>query len=244
MPSKMNTGVYIISTPSGNQYVGSALNFNSRWSKHRKDLQKEAHHNFPLQSAYNKYGEAGLRFIKLLICKPENLIMFEQLAIDALKPAYNICQVAGSRLGAKLNPIAFAKIAEANKGRNLGRKHTPEARARMSAAHLGKIPSSETIAKRSASMLGKNKGKRRTLEDKEKRSAATSRPVKCIENGKAFKSVKAACQWVVLDGLSKSEGSAKILINKSIRLGKLAFGLTWTKVEKELVETEEIELID
>ena len=178
-----NSGVYTITAPSGRQYVGSAVNFNSRWSVHRYHLQAGTHHSRKLQAAWNKYGEQ-LRFDRLLICAREHVVMYEQLAIDALRPALNVAPMAGSSLGyrhtqetkARFNerkqarkdtPACLAAMAarrgvplsEEHKAKvqaaKIGVKRSDAARASMSAAQMGKKQSAETIEKRVSKLRGK-----------------------------------------------------------------------------------------
>jgi group I intron endonuclease len=139
------SGIYTITAPSGKQYVGSAVNFVGRWHKHRLLLRKGIHNNSRLQAAANKYGVEKLVFSKLLVCRLEDLVMFEQRAIDILKPRYNLCPTAGSFLGyvhtdktrakmveTRAKPEVRAKMGKAI-GEALGR---PEARARASATAI------------------------------------------------------------------------------------------------------------
>ena len=177
-----NSGVYVISTPSGRQYVGSAVNFGSRWSVHRYHLRNGTHHSRKLQAAWNKYGER-LQFSKLLICAREHVVMYEQIAIDALRPAMNVAPMAGSSLGYRHTAETKAKFAERRKARkdtpaclaayaakrgvplsdehrakvraaNVGAKRSDAARAAMSAAQIGKKQSAETIEKRASKLRG------------------------------------------------------------------------------------------
>lgn len=178
-----NAGVYIITAPSGRQYVGSAVNFNSRWSAHRHHLQAGTHHSSKLQAAWKKYGNQ-LRFDRLIICAREHVVMYEQIAIDALRPALNVAPIAGSSLGYRHTEETKAKFSERKKARkdtpaclasyaakrgvplseehkakvraaNLGAKRSDAARASMSAAQMGKKQSAETIEKRVSKLRGK-----------------------------------------------------------------------------------------
>ena len=58
----ISSGIYTITSPSGNQYVGSASSFGSRWGRHLSDLRKGIHHSAQLQRAFNKYGETDQVF--------------------------------------------------------------------------------------------------------------------------------------------------------------------------------------
>lgn len=180
----MVAGVYTITSPSGGTYVGSAVDFASRWSVHRHHLRKGTHHNIKLQNAAAKYGIASLVFKKLIVCLPEHAVMYEQIAIDALCPRYNVARIAGSTAGYKHTNATKAQfhlrkkagrseetralISAAHKGRRLtdehrenvaaanrGAKRSDEAKNAMRQAQLGKKQSAETIAKRVAKLKGK-----------------------------------------------------------------------------------------
>ncbi len=134
-----NSGVYVISTPSGRQYVGSAVHFGTRWSVHRHRLRNGTHHSRKLQAAWNKYGDR-LQFSKLLICARENVVMYEQIAIDALRPALNVAPMAGSSLGYRHTSETKAKFAERRLSfGNTGKKHSEATKARISAAKMGQV---------------------------------------------------------------------------------------------------------
>lgn len=176
----MNTGIYeIVNTANGKRYVGSAVNIRKRWNGHRLLLRCGRHHAGPLQNSWTKYGESVFEFRKLLICSKANLILYEQAAMDALNPEFNILRVAGSCLGVKRGPETGAKISAAN----TGRKHSAEARANMAASRIGHKVSTETRAKLSVAHMGNkyslgkqlghkyNLGRKHTAETKAKWSA-------------------------------------------------------------------------
>lgn len=53
----MNSGIYkITNTLNNKMYIGSAKDFDVRFSRHIRDLKNNAHHNIHLQRSYNKYG--------------------------------------------------------------------------------------------------------------------------------------------------------------------------------------------
>lgn len=187
----MNTGIYqITNLHNGKSYVGSAVSFSKRWKEHLRQLYNGNHHSTVMQRAWDKYGEAAFGFKKLLVCAKADLLWFEQRAIDVLKPAYNICKIAGSVLGYRHTPearAAAAKRATGNTNRR-GRKESPEYCERISAGRKGKgvgrVLSEETKAKISASQLGKkisedrkehlrkiNTGKKHSAETIAKRAA-------------------------------------------------------------------------
>jgi group I intron endonuclease len=153
-------GVYCISSPSGGKYIGSAIRFSDRWRVHRHHLQKGDHHNPGLQRAAAKYGLKNLKFSKLIICRPEDVLMFEQIAINALTPKYNAAPIAGSMLGFKHSVESNEKNAAKHRGRRqtleqkkhrsrsmmgntimVGRKLKPETRTRISISLKNKLHS-------------------------------------------------------------------------------------------------------
>jgi group I intron endonuclease len=65
-------GVYrIVNTGNDKAYVGSSLNLDGVWNKHKFMLDINNHDNKELQDDWNKYGEAGFRFEVLEQIKPE-----------------------------------------------------------------------------------------------------------------------------------------------------------------------------
>ena len=157
-------GIYRIqNTINGNSYIGSAVVVQKRWNVHNHDLKKNKHHSPHLQRAYNKYGVDAFNWYVLELVRDENkLIEREQHYIDELNPEYNICKIAGSRLGMKHTDEAKKKIIEAR----IGRKRTKESRLKQSrsiaaagGSHFkGKTHSKETRRKLSEAHKGKNLG--------------------------------------------------------------------------------------
>lgn len=165
----MNTGIYqITNLQNGKSYVGSAVSFSKRWKEHLRQLTNGNHHSTVMQRAWNKYGEAAFQFKKLLVCAKSDLIWYEQRAIDALKPAYNICKVAGSVLGYRHTPEAKAAAAERASGNThrRGRKGPKEVCDRISAGRkgkgIGRVFDVETREKIAAAQRG------RTLTEEQK----------------------------------------------------------------------------
>lgn len=169
----MRSGVYEIRNANGKRYIGSAVHLSQRWGSHRHQLRRNTHHSAHLQSAWNKSGEAAFNFYKLVICKPEHLLMYEQLCIDGFAPEYNICRTAGSSLGVKRTPGCRANLSASKRGNKyaLGFKHSAESRAKLSASLRGKQNalgykhSASALAKMSATHLGR---KRPTFSDEHK----------------------------------------------------------------------------
>lgn len=170
----MNCGIYSITSPSGNKYIGSSIDIHSRWSGHRCELSKNRHHSSALQNASNKYGLENLEFKVELICGEKDLLLYEQIYIDYLKPEYNICPIAGRTTGYKHTKESLEKMSKIHKGKilseehraklrkshrrlkpNLGKKASEETRAKMSAVRKGRKMSPEAIEKLRQSKIGK-----------------------------------------------------------------------------------------
>lgn len=132
------SGIYqIVNTINGKRYVGSAQVFRKRWNVHRAALNKGMHHSPHLQGAWSKHGPTAFAFEIIEFCDPSDLICREQMALDHLQPAYNVCRVAGSTLGRRHTPEARAKIASKASQRQFPAM-TLEHRAALSAALVGK----------------------------------------------------------------------------------------------------------
>jgi group I intron endonuclease len=151
--NKFNCGIYSITAPSGNQYIGSSKTIKKRWSEHKSLLKRNIHTNQALQNSWNKY-DGKLEFKQLLVCRIEDLLFYEQLFIDNLKPEYNICTIAGNTLGVKPSQDVREKMSRSQ----LGRKHSDETRAKISASNTGKKNSPEHIAKMISSKTGHKYG--------------------------------------------------------------------------------------
>lgn len=107
-----SAGVYeIVNRTNGARYIGSSVNMRTRWAGHRCSLNNGGKFsNKKLYHAWRKYGEPAFEFRVLLVCKPEDCEMYEQIYIDALNPRYNIRKIAaGSNLGVKRSPESITK---------------------------------------------------------------------------------------------------------------------------------------
>ena len=154
----MTCGVYVLESLSGKFYIGSSVDIKVRLKRHRTDLRRGVHSNQRLQDAFAKYGQLIERI--LLICRPEDRLMYEQTCIDALRPEYNLSPQATAGFwteemkerqrqtlkGRKRSPEAVAKTAAALRGKPKSQEH----KARLAAANLGKKASAETRMKMAA----------------------------------------------------------------------------------------------
>lgn len=123
----MNSGIYqIMNKKNFRIYIGSAVNLEKRWNKHKNCLQKGIHENRYLQNAWILYGESVFEFSEIEFVEKEDLIQREQYYLDLLNPEYNICKIAGNTLGQKptlgkhwnLSEKTKKKISEAISGKN------------------------------------------------------------------------------------------------------------------------------
>jgi group I intron endonuclease len=161
----------ITSIINNKKYIGSAVDFNSRKSKHLSALQLNKHGNIHLQSHVNKYGIDDLQFsIVEVIMFPELLIQREQYYINTLKPEFNICKIAGNTLGVKCSDERKEKIGNANRGRIV----SDETRKKLSIVGKGRVCSEETHKKLSIAQLGNASSKGIPKSEEHKRKISES----------------------------------------------------------------------
>lgn len=136
----LNTGIYqIVNQVNGKRYIGSALSLKTRERNHFSSLLYNKHHSIHLQRSYNKYDKENFEFQILLYCSKEDLIFYEQRAIDAYdfkKELYNMNPMAGSPLGT----IQSLETRQKNSNSKKGKKRNPE--------HVKKIANSQRGQKR------------------------------------------------------------------------------------------------
>lgn len=114
------SGIYLIEhIASKKVYVGSTNNLHTRRHGHFSALNRRAHSNEYLQSAYSKYGRKAFRFTVVEECALDVLIEREQYWIDFYQSTnkdrgYNICPLAGGRAQSK---ETRRKIAAGLKGK-------------------------------------------------------------------------------------------------------------------------------
>lgn len=94
-------GIYKIQSKTTNRfYIGSAKCLSDRIYLHKKLLKEHKHHNTFLQNHYNKYGNDDLLCSVVEYIEDTNLLIErEQYYIDNLNPEFNICRIAGNKLG-------------------------------------------------------------------------------------------------------------------------------------------------
>lgn len=227
-----DTGIYTITSPSGNKYVGSAVSFKRRWATHLNQLRAGNHHSGPLQKAFAKYGEAALMFEKIALCPITDLIAVEQRFIDKLKPKYNRSPNAGSTQGLKLGPHSEdhrSKIAKAHTGKRL----SDEGRAYLASRLRGRKMPEGFKERQAAKMQGSGNpffGKSHTAEAISKMSGDghhSSRAVVCLETGMRFGSIGAAAKWLRVNGFPSASPSPICACCHGGPRYKKPYGYTW-----------------
>lgn len=172
------SGIYLIfNRVNKKKYIGSAIDIYDRWKRHKSQLNKNKHCNLYLQKAWNKYGENAFKFSILeRVPKSKNLTQREQFWMDKLdvcnpKKGYNMCPIAGSRLGSKASKETIEKIRLSKLGKS-GGKRTEATKRKISEANIGKIFSEETRKKMSEAQkkYGVHKGKKKSVESIAKRT--------------------------------------------------------------------------
>lgn len=180
-------GVYAIThTSTGKCYVGSTVNLNKRRNEHFGSLRRGDHHSLKLQRAWNNYGETAFKFEVLVRCVITRRLIHEQLALDTLRPAYNIATVAGAAMQGRAHSAATReKIRRSAMGntRALGIVRSASTRALMSGAQRGNI---------------KTRGHKLTPEHREKIGAA--------QRGRKLSTKRRARLSVIMRGNSRAAG--------------------------------------
>ena len=118
-------------------YIGSTLNINKRWNKHKSQLRNNTHHSIKLQNSVNKHGIENFIFEVIEECSKNLLIEREQYWIDILDSynnGYNSRPIASNMLGMKLSEETKQKISNKNKCRILTEEH----KRKLSESNKGK----------------------------------------------------------------------------------------------------------
>lgn len=78
-------GIYKIENLITNKiYIGSSLNIESRFLRHKNDLIKKRHKNIHLQREFDKYGSDCFTFQVLKVCSSDSLKENEQTYLDEI----------------------------------------------------------------------------------------------------------------------------------------------------------------
>lgn len=163
LPESLNTGIYEIrNAQNGRRYIGSAVNVSKRWREHLRQLDDGNHHNRFMQRCWNKGGGRNVFvFSVILVCRPADLITYEQIAIDSLRPQYNANPKAASMLGFRHSDETKRKLsASAKRTKNFtGRRHSEETKRLISEKKKG-VKQYPGVVERRAESMRKHKGRR------------------------------------------------------------------------------------
>lgn len=115
------SGIYIITSPSGNRYVGQSINILSRFSKYRTKLAPEQH---SLRRSFLKYGVLKHDFRILYECSADDLDFWETYYInlfDSIKQGLNLR--GGGHHKFSTHDDTKMKLRAANVGKKLSEEH-------------------------------------------------------------------------------------------------------------------------
>ena len=114
--------------PTGNMYVGSAVNLRARTSDYFQESYIKDRKHLPIIRAMEKHGRDNFSLIILEYTKKENLIRSEQYWIDFITPSYNILTTAGNWSNHHHSEYAKIKISNFRTGKS----HSEETKKLMS----------------------------------------------------------------------------------------------------------------
>jgi group I intron endonuclease len=168
--TKKSSCIYRITNVINNKiYIGSTINASKRWIEHKRDLNKQNHHNALLQNAWNKYGEENFVFeIIEEVLDKSKLLEREQYHLDTLNPVYNICKTTNKgfnrnglinsiehREKLKLAWIERRKRKEKRRAHKKRTKKSEETKQKIRNALLGRFHSEETKEKIRQKAIGR-----------------------------------------------------------------------------------------
>jgi len=117
------TVIYSILNSITNEiYIGSAIDYITRWRNHKNLLLSNKHYNIKLQNSWNFYGKDNFIFNIIEHVSEENLIIREQYYLDI--------KLFASENDNRFYQLGFNTLRKAEN--SLGYKHTKEAIEKMS----------------------------------------------------------------------------------------------------------------
>jgi group I intron endonuclease len=145
----MARGIYkIINIINNKFYVGSAVNFSRRRTRHFSELKTQKHNNQKLQAAWNKYGPDAFIFVVVEelpehadLLAAEDVWLKEHVGHDY---CYNIGTTATAPSLGLVGPLSPS----------WGRKHTDTAKSMIGTASKARVQSEGERKKRRESMKG------------------------------------------------------------------------------------------
>lgn len=134
---------------TGDHYIGSAIHYSRRVTRHLYFLRNGNHHSRYLQNAFNKYGESNFVFEVIELVNDLNaLTTREQYWMDNLTPTYNTMKDIKSHIGVKRSAETKQKMSLAQ----MGKKCPEHVKEKIRQTLSGTKQSSETKQKRIKSM--------------------------------------------------------------------------------------------
>jgi group I intron endonuclease len=119
----MTCGIYAIENiGTGHVYIGRSTNVSKRIQHHFWKLENNRHNNPHMQASYDKYGRALFIWRLLLLCRPQDLAMYERLSIKGFDSGnrvrgFNLMAVSEDGEHYVHNAEARAKSSEYNRQR-------------------------------------------------------------------------------------------------------------------------------
>lgn len=191
------SGIYCIENLTNKKkYIGQSVNIQSRWAKHKSELNNNYHDNDYLQKSWNKYGADNFKFYVIEFCDIDKLDELEVYYIELY------------------DTLNRAKGYNLTSGGSYNKRYSDETRLKMSQAQIGHEVSFESrmkISKNHANVSGSNNGmygRHHTEEAKKKVSNANKgrishrrnrNNVHCIELNKVFNDATEAAKALKLD---------------------------------------------
>ncbi len=173
---------------NGKRYIGiTRLGLLKRSRTHFNNAKADADRHRPSRfyHAIRKYGAQAFRFEELVSCDTyEEARRQERLKIASLRPEYNLTFGGEGVLGHRHSPGAKNRMSRAKKGRAPWAKGAcpPEVREKLS----------RSAAARKGTFSEESRAKMRAHQNYKRANAKRERPVLCIDDGFAFRSLSAA----------------------------------------------------
>jgi group I intron endonuclease len=160
----VKTGIYkIINIQNNKFYIGSAVNFSRRKTRHFSELRTGKHKNKHLQAAWNKYGESFFIFTPVEEVKDKSLLLEAEnnwlkkhvgkaycynIGVDATAPMLG--------MSGELSPTWKRKRTQKELAAQNweGKTHSEESKEKIRQYLIGKPKSIQTRAKISATLSG------------------------------------------------------------------------------------------
>lgn len=145
-------GIYKITNPKGNIYIGQSVNIKKRWTHHKGLYSNDTPKLF---LSFKKYGIDKHIFDIVEICSTNELNSKErywQEHYKSVEKGLNCVYTKTNDKSGKMSYETKCKISLANKGKII----SEECKLKLRLHNLGKKQSKETIEKRVSKLRGKN----------------------------------------------------------------------------------------